>query len=641
MSEGSSAIELPNQGIQTGVNLPLTQDGPQDQKILPILSRLERHIEPIDNSLESQIKEQLSLLKPEIIITDDGITRHIYTFTREGREIKVMFYPSNELPVSEAFFRGKRLHVIGDKPGWRTDDDWDAYVTRLQELNSPTARRPGEDLINPTNFYADDPARVEETLILVEQNPRALVDLALATANGDTKDLEQTRKLLADHKTTSEIDLLIDSIIASKILDNDGHYRQPDPSDTSGEALAVLALQGEIEARKVLDLKQKQLATYDNEQQIVENNQLVELNPDDKKVLNVLSSIHVTRYLPTESADGDYWEIPTTFDANPNDRIPRLTWHTTLQQRTGENAMAMGSTKFAGTPYALITRFGSLIEANGKPLSSSPEDTFFEISPGRKVRIPKEDAVLVRPGNPTELGAIFERRGEQHEVVYKHTEFTPQDIKKIYGAGDNYHDDIKLKEAFFRALRGKDNQFEIPNEDVRTIVEQMGGLMFDENGQPPQVSFDNGKRVDSRSLISELSTSTLEDVIETYLPKAKFPGSNGEQLRGRLTEILQGKIGSKAKDLAMDSVVEEYRNGTDITNDPSLKRAFNQLHVENLGTPGHSNSDWGHLESAMIRELNSLLEGIVDQQVFHNDKSNDINRLSPAMRKMYYYLGLL
>lgn len=548
--------------------------------------------------------------------------------------MRVIFYPPNELPVSENFFRGKRLHVVGDKPGWRTDDDWNAYLAKLQGFDSTVARRPGENLVNPTNFYGDGADTDQETLMLVEQSPRALVDLAMATATSVNPDLARTRKLLADRKTTPEIDVMIDGIIATKILTADNEIQRPDASDTSAEALAVLAFQGDTEAQALIASKQRQLAEYDKEHNIVDINQPVALSPTERDLLNRMSTVHVTKYLPQTSEDGSFWDIPTTFDANPNIRIPRITWHTTLQERTGENVMAMGSAKFAGTPYALITRFGSVVEANGKPLSYSADDTFFEISPGRRVKLPKKDAILIKPGNPTIEGAIFQRNDATHEVIYKHAGFTPEDIEQICGTKND-----GLREVFGEALRGQDRMFEISDEAAKDLFEKLGGRFYYQN-EIPQVSFQTDDTSLDDKLLDELKTMSIPSVIEIYLPVNTFPGPQGDDMRARCASMLEQVISSKSKDAAIKAVTEEFRDGFDNSGDKSLADVIDKLDLKYGGKAGHWNSSSGLIEGGIMRNFGALYEGKTSQQDLHKSRGN-VSNLTPAMRKMYYYLGLI
>lgn len=601
-----------------------------------LIDRIGAHIEPevVEQTDTAKIAEHLARLKPETITDDDGIDRTVYTYQIQGRDVRVIFYPPNELPVSENFFRGKRLQVVGDMPGWRTGDDWNAYLVKLQGLDSTAARRPGENLVNPMNFYGDNSSSDQETLMLVEQSPRALVDIAMATATSVNPDLARTRKLLADRKTTPEIDAMIDGIIATKILTADNEIQRPDASDTSAEALAVLALQGDTEAQALLDVKQKQLAEYDKENNIIDSNQPVEMSPTDRELLNKISTIHVTKYLPQESEDGNSWEIPTTFDANPTLRLPRITWHTTLFRRTGENSAARGSEKFANTPYAIMTRFGSCVEKNGKPLSFDYADTFYEISPGKRVRLSKEDSVLIKPGNPTSSGALIERSSDRHEMVYKHTGFTPGDIGKICGSNSE-----GLREIFIQAIRGEDSKFTISDDDVKYLLDQLGGTI-DATYNPPHILFKHGDTTYSDLFLHKLENLDMSTVIESYLPISRFPGPSGDTLRGRCTNLLTSLFASRTKDMAMDSVSQEFREGFQIEGNQDLGQAVLRLKMRTSGISGHSNHGSTSHAGKASSTLSELKNGEKSQSDFHNNRLL-LDELSSAERKMYYYLGLL
>jgi len=635
------------------------EDGVTSKKPPEASSDLDHNAEKVSDRLGRQIKESLVRLKPEVITTDDGVSRTVYTFMQGDVPMRVIFYPPNELPVSEEYFKGKRLHLIGDKPGWRTDDDWNSYITQLQKLDSDQVRLPGEDMINPTNFYSGEvgnrPGKQTETLMLIEQSPRALVDLAIATGTENNPHLLEMRKLLIDRKTNAEIDDAIDAIIASKILDGNGEYQHLDASDTSAEALTVLALTGDKEAQAKLKTKRDQLAEHDRKHNIVDPNQPLELHPEDRATLNRLSAIHVTRYLPVDSADGGYWEVPTTFDAT-NIRHPRITWHTTFQERTGENAMAMGSAKFAGTPYALVTRVRSLIEHNGAPHSSSPEDSFYEISPGRRVRIPKEDAVLVRPGNPTGQSELFKTDDSRHEVVYKHAGFKPEDIAQIYEAGRSY-DDQAIKNAIFASMRrsAPDYKFEISDDDARALAERMGGAMH-LNGDVPNVNFQYNHNIPNPpNVLEELKVFPIDVVIEKYFPSDQFSGPKGDALRARFTSAIEGIVASKVKDLAMDHIVEGFRDGIDLGQDfEGNQRALDRLGVKNLGGKGHDNHNLMSSERAIGSILDRIRQGDIDQKTHHSGGVRGIENgdpivygrplitdQSPAVRKLYYYEGLI
>lgn len=542
--------------------------------------------------------------------------------------MRVIFYPPNELPVSESFFRGKRLHVVGDKPGWRTDDDWNAYLAKLQGLDSTTTRRPGENLVNPTNFYGDGADTDQETLMLVEQNPRALVDLALIVGQS-TPQLGEERKLLIDRKTNGHIEATIDSIIATRIIDDTGEYKKPNPDDMSGEALAVLGLIGDKLAQQLLDNKLKQLQVYDVKHGIINRHQKPELTVDEWEAFDHLAAIHATSFKPQESTDGTEWEIPTTFDATEG-RIPRTSWFCALQQVAPEEPL-LREGLFDYRPYAVISKLGSLIRRNGAPVNLNSIDTVFDIPPGQRFSIPKEEAVLVRPGVPTEFGILFQKRDQLHEVVYKNKGFTPSDIRMVYqqfGEADRVASK-DIRDSLIKSLSMERlGEYMVGDEVLTGFARALGGeyrtvdstFKFDENDQ---------------KFVTELQNRPMDQVISQFVDPLGLTTEQLVTVKSRLVQAIERFVSVRVKKMAMNSQVMELVGTTDIPNTDSLAKSIG------AGTWIYYHHPGGRNEEEILTLRQKVISDDVSLKEFHDSRRLDSKYKSATIRRMQYYLGLI
>ncbi|MGB4965975.1 MAG: hypothetical protein WBO77_02620 [Microgenomates group bacterium] len=595
-----------------------------------VLSRIDAQIEPsaAEQSDSAQIAEHLARLKPETITDDDGIDRTVYTYQIQGRDVGVIFYPANELPVSEAYFRGKRLHILGDKPGWRTEADQSDYLRKIQALDSQTPRRPGENLVNPTNFYSDGSAADRETLILVEQNPRALVDLALIVGES-TLQLGEERKLLKDRKTNEHIETTIDSIIATRMIDDTGEYRKPNPDDTSGEAIAVLALGGDTLAQKLLDNKLKQLQAYDVKHGIKNRHKKPELTVDEWEAFDHLAAIHATSFKPQDSTGGTEWEIPTTFDATEG-RIPRTTWFCALQQVAPEEPL-LREGLFDNRPYAVISKLGNLIRRNGAPINLNSIDTVFDISPGQRLSIPKDEAVLVRPGIPTESGALFQIRNQSHEVVYKNRGFTPSDIRMVYQQFGEVDRRARkdIRDTLIDSLRNERwGEYVVGDETLTGLARALGGeyktdtsvFEFDENDQ---------------RFISDLLNKPIDHIVNQVVDPLGLSDEQLATVKSRLVLAIEGFVTVRVKKMAMDSQVREMVGKTDIPNTDKLAKSIE------AGTGIYYHHPGGRNEVEMLALMQNVRSGAVATKDFHDSRRLDSEKKSSTIRRMYYYLGLI
>lgn len=363
-------------------------------------------------------------LHPIEFIDGDGAQRQLFTFeTKKGNKVQVVFYTREELPFSEEIIRNKYTVILGEPPKHRDRSEWEEFVRdvkRASENKNP--------LIPPPVFLANATAQ-GKTLFLVENTPVHILDLAFYLGLEGKGWQEVRQEAALERIYTPEAIGLIDDMIAGGVVGENGELGQR--RNQKGEALAVLALLGDKEAREILDEKRSVLEDLDKER-------LRRQQEFSQKKLKVLSEervsmpkgdvwvTHVTAYRPQATEKGIL--IKSSFDGTDG-VMTRGTVHFTLG---GEITSAYGGGGWEDMPYVVTGSLSKMRDANGNPLMVNPVDTYFLVNPGQPLLVP--EGHLTMPGwLPS--GTIREVR--DNITIYKNKGFTAEDIDRLFS---DYYD---------------------------------------------------------------------------------------------------------------------------------------------------------------------------------------------------------
>lgn len=129
--------------------------------------------------------------------------------------------------------------------------------------------------------------------------------------------------------------------------------------------------------------------------------------------------VHVTRYLPLKSGDGDMY-IPTTAMATNFEEHPRNTVHFTFNHVVGAHMVG----NWDAVPYVILAPYKSVVELNQNPAEVSSTDTYWSVDPDVGLKLPR-DTYIVKPDN-----SVLFSIGE-HGATYKTDNFTDKEIQQI------------------------------------------------------------------------------------------------------------------------------------------------------------------------------------------------------------------
>jgi len=237
-----------------------------------------------------------------------------------------MFYSPEETPYAESAVQGRQAFIYGEKPEWRKEEDWQQFVSQVEATTKGS-----KNILNPQVVNSSE----KDTIYLVENRIDKMLDMAFALGL-DNKVLRNLRKQLVQDRTFSDkTEEILDQIIAAKMIDNEGNLK--DHTDTEGEALMLLALQGDQSSQAILKQKLEHLKSLEEQnknQRLIEERTKFERTgisglegeplPQDELV-----AVHLTKYPPKYNAAEKSWDIQTTFDATKGG-YPRITVHTSL-----------------------------------------------------------------------------------------------------------------------------------------------------------------------------------------------------------------------------------------------------------------------------------------------------------------------
>ncbi|MBI3366551.1 hypothetical protein HY041_02910 [Candidatus Roizmanbacteria bacterium] len=470
----------------------------------------------------------LASLNPENVRDENGVKRNIYTFrNRSGRAVKVMFYSPEELPFCAQAMKNKQGFIYGDKPHWRTEEEWKSFVEKVR-----AASKNGSYPLEPNSIILSDTLEKNEAFIYVESTPKAVLDLAFILGVED-KNLREIRRDFARGSISNEAQEFMDRIIAGDIIDDNGELNLN--SSHAGEAISVLAFLRNQDAIQLLRQKQNELKEIDEERvrRLEDEAKATAIEGEEALKMEDLVGIHLTRYRP-KMING-HMEIQSTFDATKG----RLPWNT-VHFYLNSSVVSHETGNWEDAKYGVITPLNKLIESNHRPLVVNTGDTFFEVSPGKTLKLP-EDAVLVRPSANLADGEIYKIRST--EVIYKTENFTSNDLT-VLGSRLSEQDKGFLNQDISMLIVQQliSNANPVINETELQVLRKRLGLSF------PQ------KVVDYIELSKD---EPLQIVINRYFRESGLEGKILPTIRREIERGIEGKIASVIQEQAMRAKIRE------------------------------------------------------------------------------------
>ncbi|MBR6412722.1 MAG: hypothetical protein IKS41_06155 [Alphaproteobacteria bacterium] len=138
-----------------------------------------------------------------------------------------------------------------------------------------------------------------------------------------------------------------------------------------------------------------------------------------------LALVHITDYMPKKV--GDRLEIKST--ANATDCLhPRNTIHFTIGHHVDA---VVGGANWAEKGIMVVAPLKDTMDENGKPMGMSSHDTFFETTPGRNLKLPKDTHIFISTTDSEKLnGALSQTEG--NITYYKASGYTAEEKKQIF-----------------------------------------------------------------------------------------------------------------------------------------------------------------------------------------------------------------
>lgn len=364
-------------------------------------------------------------LHPVEFTDEDGAQRQLFTFeNKKGNKIRVVFYTREELPFAQEIVKDKYAVVLGEPPKHRDGSEWEEFLKDVKSTSD------NKSPLNPSGFSLPDAIAADKILFLVENTPVHILDLAFYLGLEGKEWREARQKAALDRIYTKEVISLIDDMVAGTAVGENGELRQR--QNQEGEALAVLALLGDKDAKEILSGKRMVLEDSDKErlrrrQEFYQQKlEALEKEGVDMPKGNVRVT-QVTAYRPQVTERGIL--VRSSFDGTGG-VMTRGTVHFTLG---GEITSAYGGGGWEDMPYVITGDLSKIREANGNPLMINPVDTYFLVNPGQALLIP--GGHLTMPGwLPS--GTIREVR--DNITIYKSEGFTAEDIDRLF---IDYYDD--------------------------------------------------------------------------------------------------------------------------------------------------------------------------------------------------------
>lgn len=584
-----------------------------------------------DLNQQKLARDLLSSLDPEVVVDQEGNSRTIFTLhTRVGRSAKVMFYSPGEIPFVEAM-KVRSIYIFGNRPVQRPEEEWGQFLRKIA-LNS------GYGIVDSTLFNNHLPAHTVEdiqegkasNMLLVEASPHHLLDLCIALGSSEME-LTSLRSEFASRRLGSKETEFIDKIIAGKIIDDQGNFREL--PNYEGEVLTILSLLGNEQAKRLSEQRLQHLRVSDQQRDALSNK--IYLKQMERPAAQIsreglkpqqLVLVHATRYLP-QTRNGNL-EIISTLDAS-NWELPRNTIHFTLNHPVQEHLYY----SWDAVPYVVIAPFTKLNEINGNPVNLSTVDTIYELSPGTTLKLP-DGTVIVKPGE-LEVGRLWALDGE--EVTYKNKNLSQEDIRTfatemLQGREvKRIEFNDKIARWIEGTLRVEGNQL-LSQQDISLLAEALKGI----------------------DIVQLLEKKPIAEFLEEFLVLAHLSENVPSPLKKELVGVVEGIFVSNIKESAIKGKIAAMGypvfSGADTPDSDSYTYGRSLILAAQMGIPvaTHEHHFTGEASDSLVAILNFLRVpenraryGTSYNQMKEKFIKNLVPQISQKSRRMAYLLGVI
>jgi hypothetical protein len=461
--------------------------------------------------IENELNSQSTLEIPSRTIEDtEGFERKIHTFKSiHGKAVDVVFYSQGELPFTADALNHKNGFIFGEKPHWRSEDEWNTYIS---ELKSASEKKASPILTDRQEFR--DSIVEESAVIFVQTGLDHLLDMAF-TLGADSPKLRELRQKAAQHDLSEEANEIIDGIIAVNLFDSEGKKKQT--LDYEGELLTLRALMGDNQAHdEIIQRKIYMIEEEDEYTQTLIRDRLLLDSQESTEPLKLtdLVGVHLTKFPPKDV--NRHLEIQSVFDAT-DWKDPRQTVHFSLNHPVQSHSDG----SWNESSFAVIAPMEGLVLENGKPAALNSVDTFFEVSPGSRIKLP-EESWLVKPGGVPEGSLFHTAEGERNVVNVKSQDLTPQDIEKLMAQIPDW-DKVILKYEISNVITNPNlygfeefglNAMDGFNEDTILSPEEYEKLRFSLAGE--KATFGESREIDAVSLLTQKSFNEVIGIVSQH-----------------------------------------------------------------------------------------------------------------------------
>lgn len=282
-------------------------------------------------------------------------------------------------------------------------------------------------------FYAqDDESRLvdhdESRATAVVASPLGLTEAAihLANLNDESRAARLYNSIKAEDYNDDVLHYLDQINAAVSFDEHDG--TQVSRVDEGGFALILAALEGDSAAQSTVDarLEHFQEAYAQAEADSIPNASAEEVEKA-KELLNNIAIVHSTKHAVNRDTDGNVLLSATgdhrRQDDTIDDRYPRATLHFTMN---GEVTNHQFNDSWVDTNTLIIAPLAKTIEAGRLPHALNPVDTYFDVNPGEKLKLP--DAITITPRDS--LSGLYQQEGSN--ISYKRTDHYSDEDRKAY-----------------------------------------------------------------------------------------------------------------------------------------------------------------------------------------------------------------
>ncbi|MCH7492680.1 hypothetical protein IID19_03790 [Patescibacteria group bacterium] len=639
MVEEQPTAQCPHCGYpaEIGEHAPDCQNKPSQETIRNVNEQSD-----ISNELESsKSSEVFETLEPQNITDAEGVERKIYNFTSStGREVKVLFYSPDELPYSDEMVKDRQGLIIGNPPPSRSTEEWMKFQEQIRKNSKDDFSS-----TDPSSVIGSEARTAGAASFFVESSPQAILDMAFYLGVEDDK-LREMRRVLAKGETNDEIEKFMDQIIAGKVIDKEGKMQSE--RNEEGEALVLMALQGNKGAQQELEKRSQSLSQYDVALKDELDADVAGMAVHSEEVyadveqLNIdsLVAVHTTGYRPKKHGSG--YSMESTFDGSKGDML-RNTVHFSMNHHVTSHM----SGNWDHSPYVVLSPFSKMIEANGKPANINTVDTYFEQNPNQPVILP-EGTFLVGPG-AVESGELFKIE-KDGSVKYTKDSIDLKDIAAIIDRLDAeklFGIESSLITSIENSIR---HNIKIDDESLDKDYEERYAVSYKVRDLLQQAWETNEWQA---VLFEQFKEKGIEQAINDLIDSAGIGEVLHAAERRQVIEAVHNAIRSDIKQMAVEATIthmgyENHSGGMwawDKDSFDATAATTKLAHDMGIQTGAHSNTPEANLTEDYYRSLSQFKSGDVTLKEYR-DRSEKINakhldEVSPKTRRMMYMRGVL